>query len=289
MGQGIAQSFAQAGFWVRLVDVREAALERAIAQIDANLRLFQEYGLLEEDPSVIKARIYLTATEDYAREAAICDYIVESVPEVFELKRKIFAQLDACEPRIIIASNTSRYTVASMTEGCATAQRMIGVHYFNPAHIIPLVEIHYGPLTDEGVIAATKALMIRTGKSPVIVKKDVFGLIGIRIQLAMAREIESLLAQDVASPEDIDTVARAACGLHHACIGNLESYDMAGLEATAAVERRIFKELSNGAEPASIPTKRVDHGEPGSNQGRGGSITAIPLRPRSLTVRTGGS
>jgi len=269
MGQGIIQSFAQAGLSVRVVDVGKEVLDRCMVQVDANLRLFQEFGLLEEEPSSIKARIHPVLTDDLAREAERCDFVLETVPENLDLKKKIFAQLDSCHPEVIISSNTSSCTVASLTEGCRTPNRMIGLHYFNPAHIMPLVEIHYSPWTSTETIATTKALMVRVGKKPIIVKKDIPGLIGSRIQVAMAREIESLLAQDVASPEDIDTVAKASYGFRHACIGNLEAYDMVGLDTMEAVERRIYKELSNATDPTPILVEKVQRGELGVKSGQG--------------------
>ena len=94
-------------------------------------------------------------------------------------------------------------------------------------------------------IALTKALMQRVGKTPVIVKKDIYGLLGTRIQLAMIREIESLIAQDVASLEDINLVAQASYGMRHACIGHIEALDMFGLDTMVVIEGRIFPELSN--------------------------------------------
>jgi 3-hydroxyacyl-CoA dehydrogenase len=269
MGQGIVQTFAQAGMMVRLLDMNDAVLKQAVGQIEANLCLFQEYGLLKEEVQSVLARILPSLTEDMPKDVDSCDYVVETVPENIELKRSVFAKLDSCRPEIVLASNTSSCSVAALSEGRRTASRMIGIHYFNPAHIMPLVEIHYSPSTTQQTIDITKALMIRSGKKPVIVKKDIFGLLGTRIQLAMAREIESLLAQDVASPEDIDMVAKASYGFRHACIGNLEAYDMVGLETMVAVEKRIFGELSNAAGPNPVLTEKVDQGELGVKTGRG--------------------
>lgn len=270
MGQGIVQSFAQAGLSVRVVDLNREQLDRCLAQVDANLGLFQEFGLLGEEPSSIKSRIHPVLTKDLAKAVQDCDFVVETVPESLELKKQLFAQLDLlCRNEVILSSNTSSFTVSAMGEGCRSADRIIGLHYFNPAHLMPLVEIHYGPQTREEVIAITKALMLRVGKKPVIAKKEIPGFIVNRIQAAMAREIEYLIAESVASPEDIDMAAKASYGFRHACIGNIEAYDMVGLDTMLAAEKQIYRELSNSTEPSPILVEKVNKGEWGVKSGKG--------------------
>jgi 3-hydroxyacyl-CoA dehydrogenase len=245
------------------------SLDRAMFQVEANMRLFKENGLLKEDVATVFARVKPVLTDNMLDEVNNCDFVVESAPEKLELKKAMFSQLDSCRPDIIIASNTSSCPVASFTEGCRTANRMIGVHYFNPAHIMPLVEIHYSPATSQQTIDTTRQLMTRTKKKPVVLKKDVFGLLGTRIQLAMAREVEALLAEGVASPEDIDVVASASYGFRFACMGVLEAWDMVGLDTMVAIEKRIFGLLDNGTGPKSVLTDMVDRGDLGVKSGRG--------------------
>jgi 3-hydroxybutyryl-CoA dehydrogenase len=269
MGQGIAQNFAEAGIEVVITGRSRETCNRALTQIEANCSLMEEYGLLSEQPAVVRARISSVATEDYGSLADGCDYVVETVSENLELKRKIFRQLDGIRPEIVIGSDTSSCPVASISEGCRTPMRMIGMHYFNPAHIMPLVEIHYGPQTSGGSIALTKALMLRVGKTPVLVKKDIYGLLGTRIQLAMIREIEFLIAQDVASLEDINLVAQASYGMRHACIGHIEALDMFGLDTMVVIEGRIFPELSNAEGPSETLKDKVARGDLGVKTGRG--------------------
>jgi 3-hydroxybutyryl-CoA dehydrogenase len=269
MGQGIAQNFAEAGMAVVICGRRQETCERAIAQIEANLGLMQEFGLLREEPAVVRARVSLVPTEDYIELANECDFVVETVSENLELKRKVFKQLDVIRPEIIIGSDTSSCPVESIAEGCSTPERMIGMHYFNPAHIMPLVEIHYGPRTSEETISATKALMLRVGKTPVVIKKDIYGLLGTRFQLAMIREIESLIAQDVASLEDINLVAQASYGMRYACIGHVEALDMFGLDTMVVIEDRIFPQLSNATGPTAALREKVDRGDLGVKTGRG--------------------
>ncbi|MCL5734114.1 MAG: 3-hydroxyacyl-CoA dehydrogenase family protein [Actinobacteria bacterium] len=269
MGQGIAQNFAEAGIEVVITGRSQETCTRALTQIQANCELIEEYGLLKEEPVAIRDRIWAVATQDYAQVANECDFVVETVSENLELKQQIFRQLDGIRPEIVIGSDTSSCPVASISEGCTSPERMIGMHYFNPAHIMPLVEIHYGPATSADNIALTKELLMRVGKTPVIVKKDIYGLLGTRIQLAMIREIESLIAQDVASLEDINLVAQASYGMRHACIGHIEALDMFGLDTMAVIEGRIFPQLSNANGPSELLKQKVAKGDLGVKTGRG--------------------
>ncbi|GAI03296.1 unnamed protein product, partial [marine sediment metagenome] len=137
MGQGIAQNFAQAGLSVRVVDVDTEILDRCLAQVDANLRLFQAFGLLEEAISSIELRIHPVLMKDLAKAVRDCDFVVEAIPENLELKKQLFAELDLCRDDVILSSNTSSFTISTIAEGFSTAHRIIGLHYFNPAHIMP--------------------------------------------------------------------------------------------------------------------------------------------------------
>jgi len=269
MGQGIVQSLAQAGLSVSVVDVDTKKLDGCLSQVNANLRLFQEYGLLKEDIPSVEARVHPVLIQDLDKTVNSCDFVVESVPEVLELKRRLFVQLDSCREEIILGSNTSSFTVSAISEGLRTADRVIGLHYFNPAHIMPLVEIPYGPKTREDVISTTKALMTRIGKKPILVRKEIPGFIVNRIQAAMGREIMYLLAQGIATPEDIDTAAKASYGFRHACIGNIEANDMIGLDILVAVGRQLFKTLDNSTESPPFLAEKVARGEMGIKSGKG--------------------
>jgi len=269
MGQGIVQSFAQAGLSVSVVDVDRDKLDECLAQVDANLKLFQEFSLLQEDIPSIESRIHPVLIKDLNEALKSCDFVVEAVPEVLELKKQLFAQLDSCPEDVILSSNTSSYTISTLAEGLRTAGRVIGVHYFNPAHIMPLVEIHYSPKTRDEVISITKALMTKVGKKPILVRKEIPGFIVNRIQAAMGREIMYLIDKGVTTPEDIDIAAKASYGFRHACIGNIEANDMIGLDTLVAVGRQLFKSLDNSTEPPSSLIEKVARGELGVKSGKG--------------------
>lgn len=269
MGQGITQSFTQAGLSVVVIDVDKGKLDECLAQVDANLRQFQEFGLLQEDIPSIKSRIHPVLIKDLNEALKSCDFVVEAVPEVLELKKQLFAQLDSCPENVILSSNTSSFTIPAIAEGLRTADRVIGLHYFNPAHIMPLVEIHYGPKTKDEVISTTKALMIKVGKKPILVRKEIPGFIVNRIQAAMGREIMYLIDQEVATPEDMDIAAKASYGFRHACIGSVEAFDMIGLDTLLAAGKQLFKSLDNSTEQPSFLYDMVKRGELGVKSGKG--------------------
>lgn len=269
MGVGIAQSFAGAGIGVRLFDLNQQVLEQSLARIHANLRLFEAFELVNEPPATILSRIEPVATANLAEGTTGCDFIVESVPEVLETKQRVFAQLDTLPLEVIIASNTSSMTMDTLTDGLKTPRRMVGLHYFNPAHIIPAVEIHLGKATAKQVVARTQALMIRTGKKPVIVRKSVPGFIINRLTGAMEREIDYLIDEGIVSPEDLDVAVKASYGFRLACMGPMAQEDMIGLDTAARVSGNIFKVLSNKTEPSPVLMQKVKNGELGIKSGRG--------------------
>ena len=269
MGLGIAQNFAQAGLTVRVVDREMDILERCIAQIEANLKLFLEYGLLQEEPAAIKLRLIPYLTRDLDEATRACDFVVEAVPEIIELKKELFAQMDSLPERVILASNTSSLTISSIAGDMRTPGRVVGLHYFNPAHIIPAVEIHRGKHTSDEVVEVTRELMLRVGKKPVLVRKEVPGFIINRLTGAMEREIDYLLDEGIVTPEDLDTAVKASYGFRLACLGPMEAEDMIGLDTAARSSSNIFKVLSNKRSPSPKLLEKVNKGELGIKSGKG--------------------
>jgi len=269
MGEGIAQNLAQAGLYVKLVDQTGEILDRCLNQIDINLKQFSETGLLHEMPAVIKARIKPVLTGDLLAAVDDCDIMIEAIPEILELKRQLFTQLDARRPDIILASNTSSITITALAEGLNNPGRVVGVHYFNPAHIIPLVEIHRGALTLDTAVTIMRELMLKTGKKPILVKKVVPGFVVNRIQGAIAREIGYLIDNEVVTPEDLDTAIKSSVGMRYALFGPMEQEDVTGLDTAVRIGTQVFKTLSNAAEPPAALKERVSQGFLGVKSGRG--------------------
>ena len=269
MGPGIAQNFAESRLSVQLTYRNKERLEQSLSQIEANLRLFEEFGLLKEDISSIKSRIHPITIQGLADALERCDFVVETIPEDLQLKKELFARLDSCRDEVILSTNTGSFTISDIAEECRTASRIIGLHYFNPAHIMPLVEIHYGPQTQEEIIATTKALMLRVGKIPIIIRKEIPGFVVNRLQAAVGREIDYLLDNSVVSPEEIDIAAKACYGFRWSCIGSIESWDMVGLDLVSAGSGILYKSLSNSTEPSRTVAEKVQKGKLGIKSGQG--------------------
>jgi 3-hydroxyacyl-CoA dehydrogenase len=184
-------------------------------------------------------------------------------------KKELFGKLDDCDPDVILASNTSSITITTLTQDMNTAYRVVGTHYFNPAHIMPLVEIHRGKHTSDEVVQMTRDLMLQVGKKPILVRKEIPGFIVNRIQGAIFREISYLLDEGVATPEDIDMAAKAMYGFRLSCVGPMEADDMIGLDTSARVSTNLFKTLSNRTEPSATLLDKVSRGELGIKTGNG--------------------
>ena len=172
-------------------------------------------------------------------------------------------------PNAILASNTGSLKISLIAEGSRYPGRIIGTHYFNPAHIMPLVEIHRGKDTLDETVATTKAFMLRVGKMPAIVRKEVPGFIVNRIQGAMEREIDYLIDEGIVTPEDLDIAAKASYGFRLACMGPMEAEDMIGLDTSLRVSPIIYGSLSNSVEPSPTLAKKVEKGELGIKSGVG--------------------
>jgi 3-hydroxybutyryl-CoA dehydrogenase len=269
MGEGIAQTFAQNGFDVRLVARREEPLTRALGQLRQNVRQFIEFGLIEETVEQVMSRVEGVVTTDMTQAVEGCSYVVETIREILEDKKSLLAALQAANENLVIGSNTGSLTVDSLAEGLPRPDNIIGIHYFNPAHIIPLVEIHRGDGTSGAAFEQTKRLMEASGKKTVLVRKEVPGFIVNRIMGAIEREIDYLLDEGIVTPEDLDTAIKSSTGFRFACLGPMEVEDMIGLDIAMVVSGRVFKGLSNATEPSPMLVDKVNKGELGIKSGKG--------------------
>ena len=272
MGEGIAQQFAQAGMDVLIVDSDESALRRCVRQVDANLVQLERFGLLAETPAVIATRITPDAVGSLSETAGLAetvDFVIEAVPEILNLKQDLFSILDGCSAERVLASNTSTLSVTEMTRGMRTPERVVGIHFFNPAHIVPLVEIHGGERTAQAAIGCARQLMLRLGKQPIVVRKVLPGFIVNRMQAAFNREVVSMLEQGVATAEELDMAAKACFGFRLACLGPLELHDLNGLDVVLKSWGQTRPSLCNDREPALSIVEKVAKGELGAKTGKG--------------------
>jgi 3-hydroxybutyryl-CoA dehydrogenase len=266
MGHGIAQVCAMAGYDVRLTDADPAGLQRGLDRVVANL-----------DKGVARAKVTESARDEALANLSgaesledACDgawMVVEAVPEILELKRSLLRSASEFAPDgCVLATNTSSLSVAALGEGIADPGRVIGTHYFNPVHIMALLELVVSEATRDEVVDQTKAFGERIGKQ-VIVVRDVPGFATSRLGVALGMEAIRMVEQGVASAEDID--AAMTLGYRHP-VGPLKLSDMVGLDVRMAIGEYLAKELNNSAfEPPDLMRQMVADGRLGKKSGRG--------------------
>ena len=269
MGHGIAQLFALAGFQVTLNDVSLEILEGAIPLIQDNLNTCLKHGIVnpveaEETPGRI------TITTDLDKAVTNSDYIIEAVVEDLETKITLLSELEKkCPAHTIITSTTSSYCVRDMAVALKHPERFLVTHFWNPPYLIPVVEVMPGDATYPAVVETTYKLLEAVGKYPAMVNKDVPGFVGNRLQHALRREAISIVAQGIASPEDVDLITKLSFGLRLPVVGPLETVDLGGLDLTQAIQTYLLPELESSTEPLQLIREKVGKGELGAKSGKG--------------------
>lgn len=269
MGAGIAGEFARAGCAVRLADTGDDILMRGMGTARAALdALVEEKLATRRDAEAALKRI--ETTTDLAAACRGVQLLVEAVPEDLALKQRMFAEFDAlCPQGAILASNTSGLSVTMIAEATKRPDLVAGTHFWNPPHVVPLVEIVKGEMTSEATLGTLSDLCLRMGKRPVIVRKDVPGFVGNRLQFAVLREALHILSEGIATAEDIDAVMTSGLGLRWGAVGPLRTADLGGLDVFCAISQYLFGELASGAHPPPALTERVEKGELGAKSGGG--------------------
>jgi 3-hydroxybutyryl-CoA dehydrogenase len=190
--------------------------------------------------------------------------MIECIPEKLDLKQALFKRAAELAPEgVVLASNSSSFPISAIAEGLATRERMIGLHFFMPAHIVPLVEVVLGPDTDPAVGDALSRFMRRCGSVPILVRKDVPGFIANRLQHALGREAFALIQEGVATPEDIDAAVRFGFGFRYVAAGPVMQKEHAGLDIHAAAAATIYPTLSNASAPAPVLADKPAQGKLG--------------------------
>ena len=209
------------------------------------------------------------ATQDALPWEAI-DIAIECVPETLPLKRGVFAAMErVARPDALLTSNSSSFPISSIAEGLATAHRMFGLHFFMPAHLVPLVEVVCGAASDITLARALVQLMRTSGKVPVLVRRDLPGFLANRMQHALAREAFALIDAGVATPEDVDAAVRFGFGFRFLAAGPVLQRDHAGLDIHCAAAATMYPTLAANVEPAAVLREHVARGELGMKTGRG--------------------
>lgn len=265
MGHGIAQVAAASGFRVIMRDVDRDALARGVRAIENNLdKGIQRAKLTEDERDMTLQRIRGAVGMDETREA---DLFIEAVPERMELKREMLRAVEQTATRpFIFATNTSSLSITDIARDAARPDRVVGMHFFNPVHIMRLVEIVVGERTSEETAAAVRAVGQRMRKEPITVR-DVPGFASSRLGVALGLEAMRMLEQGVASAKDIDTAMEL--GYNHP-MGPLRLTDLVGLDVRLSIAEYLHRALqSDSFQPPDILRRMVAEGKLGKKTGEG--------------------
>lgn len=265
MGAGIAQAFAAKGYEVVLRDIKDEFVERGLNGINKGLsKLVAKGKMAQEDMDAILSR--LTGTVDL-NMAADCDLVIEAAVENMKIKREIFAELDRiCKPETILSSNTSSLSITEIATATGRPDKVIGMHFFNPAPVMKLVEIIRGMATSQETFDAVKEASVAIGKDPVEVA-EAPGFVVNRILIPMINEGIGILAEGIASAEDIDKAMML--GANHP-MGPLALGDLIGLDVCLAIMDVLYTETGDTKYRAhSLLRKYVRAGWLGRKSGRG--------------------
>ncbi|MGY8798857.1 MAG: 3-hydroxyacyl-CoA dehydrogenase family protein [Longimicrobiales bacterium] len=266
MGHGIAQVCAAAGCSVRLYDINDEAVASGAARIEGNLNKGIDRGkVTENERDAVLNR--LTTTTLIAEAVTGADLVVEAAPESMELKAKIFSEVDAAAPdHALLASNTSSLSIAQIASAVADPTRVVGMHFFNPVHIMKLVEVVWGAETSDATRDAAVAFSRRLGKEPIVVK-DAPGFASSRLGIVLGMEAIRMVQEGVASPEDIDTAMEL--GYRHP-MGPLKLTDLVGLDVRLGIAEYLQETLGSDAfEPPELLRRMVAEGKLGKKSGSG--------------------
>lgn len=266
MGRGIARAAATAGVEVRLHDLSEEIVGTALDEVRAGFLREAERGkIAPQQAEAALARIVPAAGLEAA--AAGADLVIESVPESLDLKRRVFSELDrVAPPGAILASNTSSLSIGRIAAATARPERVVGLHFFNPAHRMPLLEVVRGERTSADTLREALAFGRRLGKEPIVVR-DAPGFATSRLGLALGLEAMRMVEQGVASPEEIDKAMTLGYG--HP-VGPLRLTDLVGLDVRLAIAEHLHRELGGQVfEPPQILRRMVAEGRLGRKSGQG--------------------
>jgi len=266
MGAGVGQLCAQKGYDVTVVDTSEEIVEKAKAKVSAGLsRRIEKGKITQEDMDSVLSRMNWSTDLELAKDS---DFVVEAIFENIEVKKEVFQKLDSiCSPETILASNTTALSISEIASATSRPDKVIGMHFFNPAVIMKLVEIIRGDETSDGTIETTKEFAEKLGKVPIVMAKEAPAGIVSRVLGGLLNEATAVYADGIASAEDIDEAMKLGAGLP---MGPLALIDMIGLDIHMAKMEILYGKLKDERyKPPEIIKKMVAEGKLGKKSGEG--------------------
>jgi 3-hydroxybutyryl-CoA dehydrogenase len=266
MGSGVGQLCAQKGYGVTVLDISEEIVEKAKGKVSAGLSRRVEKGKITQDEmESVLSRINWSTDLDLAKG---CDFVIEAASENLGVKKEIFNKLDSiCLPETILATNTTALSVSEIASATSRPDKVIGMHFFNPAVIMKLVEIIRGEKTSDDTIATAKTFAESLGKIPIVTAKEAPAGIVSRVLAGLLNEAAVVYSEGIASPEDVDEAMKLGAGLP---MGPLALIDMIGLDIHLAKMETLYEKLKDERyKPPEIIRKMVAEGKLGKKSGEG--------------------
>lgn len=266
MGPGMATRLARGGLAVRVHDTSPAAVERAKAMLPLARGVLDRLGVAAPDGGEGE----VTFAADLASAVTGADLVIENVPENLEVKAAVYRALDPLVPAdTIVASDTSGIPITELQRFLSNPARLVGMHWSNPPHIIPMIEVIGGEKTAPATVEAIVALIRSLGLLPVVVKKDVPGFVENRVLYALLREAIDLVERGVIDAEGLDTVVSWGIGYKLSVIGPMALLDMAGLDIYRSVSSFLNADLADRKDVSTFVTEKTDAGKLGIKSGEG--------------------
>lgn len=241
MGSGIAQLMAQKGIEVTLVDMDEAIVKRSLAGIEKGLQKRVEKGKMTDNE--VKDILSRITTSTKMEEAKDADFIIEAIVENVEIKQKVFAKMEKiATPDAVLATNTTACSISEIASAVSNPNRVVGMHFFNPAVVMKLVEIMPGVSTDPAIVEKTRALAVFLGKEPVVTAKEGIAGIASRVLAAQLNEAVWVLDEGIGTVEDIDKAMKLGANQP---MGPLELIDLIGIDTHLAKTRTLYEKFGD--------------------------------------------
>ena len=267
MGPGIAATLSRGGIAVRAHDAQGAAIERARGALEAAYGVLERLGVASPASG---GQAQVTFHDDLAATVADADLVIENVPENVEIKTALYRAIDPLiGSEVIVATDTSGIPIGTLQRAISNPARFVGMHWSNPPHIIPMIEVIAGEKTARETVDAIVGLIRDLKLLPVVVKKDVPGFVENRVLYALLREVVALVEDGVIDPEDIDTCVSWGIGYKLGIVGPMALLDMAGLDIYQSVSGFLNQELSTRRDVAPFVRNKTRDGKLGIKTGAG--------------------